>query len=72
VSQDRKEQIYIESTIAPLEGDGSEPEGYLCLQQDLTEHKLADEVMISENERLQIIYDIWKTRVKTSDMRMND
>jgi PAS domain S-box-containing protein len=70
--QDRKGQIYIENTITSLEGDGGEPEGYLCLQQDLTERKLADEVMISENERLQIIYDIWKTRVKTSDMRMND
>ena len=72
VSQERKGQIYIENIITSLGGDGGEPEGYLCLQQDLTEHKLADEVMIGENERLQIIYDIWKTRVKTSDMRMND
>ncbi|MDD1750081.1 MAG: PAS domain S-box protein [Methanothrix sp.] len=70
--QDRKGQVYIENTITALGGDGGELEGYLCLQQDLTERKLADEAMINENERLQIIYDIWKTRVKTSDMRITD
>lgn len=72
ISQDRKGKVYIENTMTSLGGDGGEPEGYLCLQQDLTEHRLADELMISENERLQIIYDIWKTRVKTSNMRIED
>ena len=63
--------IYIENIIASL-GEAREPEGYLCLQQDLTEHKLADEAMINENERLQIIYNIWQTRVKTSNMRIKE
>jgi PAS domain S-box-containing protein len=67
----RAGHIYIENIIASL-GEAREPEGYLCLQQDLTEHKLADEAMISDNERLQIIYNIWKTRVKTSNMRIKE
>jgi PAS domain S-box-containing protein len=65
------ERIYIENIAATL-GEADKPDGYICIQRDLTEHRLASEAMMSENERLQIIYDIWKTRVKTSDLRMND
>jgi PAS domain S-box-containing protein len=65
------ERIYIENIAATL-GEANKPDGYICIQRDLTEHRLASEAMMSENERLQIIYDIWKTRVKTSDLRMND
>ena len=69
--KDRAENIYIENIIASL-GEASKPEGYMCLQQDLTEHRLADEAMINDNERLQIIYNIWQTRVNTSNMRIKD
>jgi hypothetical protein len=74
--KDRAEHIYIENIIASL-GEASEPEGYLCLQQDLTEHwladdRLADEAMINDNERLQIICNIWQTRVNTSNMRIKN
>jgi PAS domain S-box-containing protein len=70
--QDREGQIYIGNTLTSIEGDGGEPEGYLCIQENLTEHKLAEEVMMSDNDRLQIFYDLWKARVQTSNVRMND
>jgi hypothetical protein len=58
--KDRAEHIYIENIISSM-GEASEPEGYLCLQQDLTEYRLADEAMINDNECLQIICNIWQT-----------
>lgn len=63
--------IYIDYIITSL-GKASAPEGYLVLLQDLTERKLAEEALISENERLQIIYDIWRTRVQTSNLRIEE
>ena len=69
--RNRMGQIYIENQVAVL-GEADQPVGYLCIQQDLTEKKLTDEIMISENERLQIIYDLWKNRVKISDMKLKD
>jgi PAS domain S-box-containing protein len=69
--QNKTGQIYIENQVAVL-GEADKPVGYLCIQQDITEKKLADEIMISENERLQIIYDLWKNRVKISDMKLKD
>jgi PAS domain S-box-containing protein len=63
--------IYIDYIITPL-GKADEPEGYLALLQDLTKRKLDEEALISENERLQIIYDIWRTRVQTSNLRIEE
>jgi len=63
--------IYIDYLITSL-GKAGAPEGYLVLLQDLTERKLAEEAIISENERLQIIYDIWRTRVQTSNLRIEE
>lgn len=68
---DRNGCIYIDYLITSL-GKACTPEGYLVLLQDITERKLADEALIGENERLQIIYDIWRTRVQTSNMRIKD
>ncbi len=70
-SPGRNARIYIDYLITSL-GKASAPEGYLVLLQDLTERKLAEEALISENERLQIIYDIWRTRVQTSNLRIEE
>ncbi|HSD57349.1 MAG TPA: PAS domain-containing protein [Methanotrichaceae archaeon] len=67
----RNVRTYIDYFITSL-GKASAPEGYLVLLQDLTERKLAEEALISENERLQIIYDIWRTRVQTSNLRIEE
>jgi PAS domain S-box-containing protein len=64
-------RIYIDYIITTL-GRADVSEGYMVLLQDLTERKLAEEALISENERLQIIYEIWRTRVQTSDLRIDN
>jgi PAS domain S-box-containing protein len=64
----REGKIYLDYIISPLGAKEKEPTGYLALIQDLTEIKLAEEALISDNERLKIVYDLWRMRVATGNM----
>jgi PAS domain-containing protein len=68
-SQEGPGRTYIDYIITPL-GKSGDPEGYIVILHDLTEKKLAQDALISDNERLQIIYDLWKARVKMSEIKM--
>ena len=60
--------MYLDYIISPLGAKEKDPSGYLALIQDLTEMKLAEEALISDNERLKIVYDLWRMRVATGNM----
>jgi PAS domain S-box-containing protein len=64
----REGKIYLDYIISPLGAKEKKPKGYLALIQDLTEMKLAEEALISDNERLKIVYDLWRMRVATGNM----
>jgi PAS domain S-box-containing protein len=64
----REGKMYLDYIISPLGAKEKDPSGYLALIQDLTEIKLAEEALISDNERLKIVYDLWRMRVATGNM----
>ena len=64
----REGKMYLDYIISPLGAEEKEPKGYLAIIQDLTEIKLAEEALISDNERLKIVYDLWRMRVATGNM----
>jgi len=64
----RNGRVYIDYSIVPL-GESGQSKGYMVLIQDLTEQKMAEDAMISENERLQIIYELWRSRVQMSKLK---
>jgi PAS domain S-box-containing protein len=64
----REGKMYLDYIISPLGAEEMDPSGYLALIQDLTEIKLAEEALISDNERLKIVYDLWRMRVATGNM----
>jgi hypothetical protein len=69
----REGKMYLDYIISPLGAKEKDPSGYLALIQDLTEMKLAEEALISDNERLKIVYDLWRMRVATGNlMAQND
>jgi PAS domain S-box-containing protein len=67
-AKSREGKMYLDYIISPLGAKEKDPSGYLALIQDLTEMKLGEEALISDNERLKIVYDLWRMRVATGNM----
>ena len=62
-------RIYIDYVITPLDVSTGVPHGYMIFLQDLTEQKFAEDALISDNQRLEMIYDLWKARVNISNLK---